>query len=396
MSENNYAALMMKRAPTNSESWDSIKDPGIYPIAAGHPSAPDGAAGVLFVMPPKSGATQDFISTSKKRYTRTLNNGAWLAWSAGMFVGDFGLGRGASHKDDAYNNIGEIYRVNGSSKNTPTTGVAGVLSLPCDGGPSAGYVAVSNAGNAWVGCSATLAAGVKWYRVYTTLYKPTPSDINAVNKSGDTMTGQLIAPAVATTPDAIPWGSGPYSEQLNNQAPFFQPNWQWPVTSGGVFVPIAKGTSTRKGRGWPTAVSYGYLMPGEDMHARPVIHALGDSGMENIWEFNTQTGGLRSGKAGEFATQPWVNDGLNGRVDWGTFNREVGARATTEYVNNNFVRDIRLASRGEIVTDGAMTEAPWGAVITGGNGNEGNQVGYMYFRYLQKNVNGNWYTVAYA
>ena len=87
---------------------------------------------------------------------------------------------------------------------------------------------------------------------------------------------------------------------------------------------------------------------------------------------------------------------INGRVDWGTYNRDVGARATYDYVNQNFVRDIRLASRGEIVTDGAMTEAPWGAVITGGNGNEGNQVGYMYFRYLQKNVNGNWYTVAYA
>ncbi len=99
----------------------------------------------------------------------------------------------------------------------------------------------------------------------------------------------------------------------------------------------------------------------------------------------------------------WLNreltardNNINGRVDWGTFNREVGARATNDYVNQNFVRDIRLAARGEIVTDGAMTEAPWGAVITGGNGNEGDQLGYMYFRYLQKNVNGNWYTVAYT
>ncbi|WP_454889520.1 pyocin knob domain-containing protein [Serratia quinivorans] len=91
MSENNYAALMMKRAPTNSESWNNLKDPGIYPIAAGHPSAPDGAAGVLFVMPPKSGATQDFISTSKKRSIRTFANGAWLPWSTSLYVGDFGL-----------------------------------------------------------------------------------------------------------------------------------------------------------------------------------------------------------------------------------------------------------------------------------------------------------------
>lgn len=307
MSENNYAALMMKRAPTNSESWNNIKDPGIYPIAAGHPSAPDGAAGVLFVMPPKSGATQDFISTSKKRYTRTFNGSSWLVWSTGLYVGDFGLGGGSNHKADAYNNVGEIYRVNSTSANTPTTGVAGVISLPCDGGPSTAYVAASNDGSAWIGYSSIPANGVKWNRVYTTAYKPTALDTGALPLTGGTCTGQIIAPNFASTPDATPVGSGTYSEQLNSKAPFFQANWQWPVTSGGVFVPIAKGKSTRKDKGWPTAISYGYLMPGEDMHAHPVIHALGDNGMENIWDFDTQTGGLRSGKAGEFATQNWVN-----------------------------------------------------------------------------------------
>ncbi|EQA4235409.1 phage tail protein [Serratia marcescens] len=134
------------------------------------------------------------------------------------------------------------------------------------------------------------------------------SDQHFLHKSGDTATGQIIAPSFASTPDAVPLGSGTYAEQLNTQAPFFQPNWQWPVTTGGVFVPIAKGVSTRKNKGWPTAVSYGYLMPGEDMHAHPVIHALGDGGLENIWEFDTQTGGVRSGKAGEFATQNWVRN----------------------------------------------------------------------------------------
>lgn len=213
--------------------------------------------------------------------------------------------------------------------------------------------------------------------------------------SGSTMSGQLITPSVATTPEAMPNGAGAYADQLSLQAPFFQPNWQWPVNSGGIYVPVTKGTSTRKNQGYPTAVSFGYLMPSNPEHAHPTIHAKGDSNVDCAWDFNPYTGNISS-KAGTFATQQWVNDGLNGRVDWGTFNREVGARATTEYVNNNFVRDIRLASRGEIITDGALTEAPWGAVITGGNGNEGNQVGIMLFRYLQKNVNGNWYTVAYA
>ncbi|MEL5384166.1 phage tail protein [Serratia ureilytica] len=128
------------------------------------------------------------------------------------------------------------------------------------------------------------------------------ADKRYVKKAGDTMIGPLTTPYVASTPDVMPEGAGAYGDQLSSKAPFYQPNWQWDVTSGGVFVPVAKGTSTRKGKGWPTAVSFGYLMPGTDMHAHPVIHALGDSGMECIWEFDTQTGGLRS-KAGTFAIQ---------------------------------------------------------------------------------------------
>lgn len=128
------------------------------------------------------------------------------------------------------------------------------------------------------------------------------ADKRYVKKTGDTMIGPLTTPYVASTPDVMPEGAGAYGDQLSSKAPFYQPNWQWDVTSGGVFVPVAKGTSTRKGKGWPTAVSFGYLMPGTDMHAHPVIHALGDSGMECIWEFNTQTGRLNS-KAGMFAIE---------------------------------------------------------------------------------------------
>uniref|UniRef100_A8GLQ7 Phage tail fibre protein N-terminal domain-containing protein n=1 Tax=Serratia proteamaculans (strain 568) TaxID=399741 RepID=A8GLQ7_SERP5 len=355
-----------------------------------------------------------------------------------MQVGAFGLGGGSSHKANAYNNVGEIYRINNTSENSPTTGVAGVVSLPCDGGPSTGYVAVSYAGNAWVGSSNIPANGVKWNRVYTTGYKPsaadvdayskaesdgrfafksitingkplssnvnlTAGDVNAWNKTesdgrylkltGGTCTGQIIAPNFASTPDATPVGSGTYSEQLNSKAPFFQPNWQWPVTSGGVFVPIAKGKSTRKDKGWPTAISYGYLMPGEDMHAHPVIHALGDSGMENIWDFDTQTGGISSGKAGEFATHSWVNGVLNSRVDWDTFNREVGARPTLDYVNGNFVSRVQRGAQNSMTMDGGLVEAPAGCVLTGGNGNEGNQAGIALYRPLQIFRGGNWQTI---
>ncbi|EPZ0264988.1 hypothetical protein AN414_12150 [Serratia marcescens] len=101
---------------------------------------------------------------------------------------------------------------------------------------------------AYVGISQAEAGGIPWARIYTDKFKPTVADINAVAKTGDTMTGQLFAPAIATTLGAIPWGAEPFSEQLNNQAPFFQPNWQWPVTAGGIYAPIAKGVVTRKGQ----------------------------------------------------------------------------------------------------------------------------------------------------
>lgn len=230
-----------------------------------------------------------------------------------MAVGAFGLGRGANHKDDAYNNIGEIYRVNNTSASAPGGSIYGVLSLPCDGGPSAGYFAASNGGSAWIGYSNVPANGVKWNRVYTTGFKPTASDVGAVAKTGDTMTGPLTlkstitADYYGTTPDIYPVGSGAYVSQFDGKAPFYQPVFNWDVGPGGHFVPLVKGKGNRKGKGWPTTVSYGYLLPGVDMHAHPVIHAIGDGGMESIWEFNTQTGGITSGKAGEFATQNWVN-----------------------------------------------------------------------------------------
>ena len=89
-----------------------------------------------------------------------------------MLVGAFGLGVGPQHKDDAYNNIGQIYRVNSSSTSTPGGSVYGVISLPCDGGPTTGYMAVSDGGAGYLGYSSTQAKGVTWTRILTDTYRP--------------------------------------------------------------------------------------------------------------------------------------------------------------------------------------------------------------------------------
>lgn len=97
-----------------------------------------------------------------------------------MAVGAFGLGSGSRHRDDAYCNQGEIYRVNNISKNAPGNQVYGVLSLPCDGGPSGGYLAVQSNADAFIGRSTIPANGVTWFQVYTTRFKPTAADVGAL------------------------------------------------------------------------------------------------------------------------------------------------------------------------------------------------------------------------
>lgn len=212
----------------------------------------------------------------------------------------FGVGMGPQHRDDAYNNVAMIYRVNGTSANAPGSNVYGVISLPCDGGPSTSYLAVQNSGRAFFGYSNLPANGVIWTEAYTVKNPPTADVIGAVKKAGDTMTGPLTTPYVASTPNVMPEGAGGYADQLNSKAPFYQPNWQWEPNTGGIFVPIAKGTSTRKGQGYPTAVTYGYLMPGTNEFAHPTIHVRGDNNFECVWDFNPQSGAISS-KAGTVA-----------------------------------------------------------------------------------------------
>lgn len=100
-----------------------------------------------------------------------------------MAVGAFGLGMGGRQFDDAYSNIAQIYRVNVSSENKPPISgniAAGVISLPCDAAPSAGYIAVSGVGHGFIGYSNRPEKGVRWSRIYTTDYKPTAADVGAL------------------------------------------------------------------------------------------------------------------------------------------------------------------------------------------------------------------------
>ncbi|CVF65956.1 phage tail protein [Serratia marcescens] len=289
-----------------------------------------------------------------------------------------------------------------------------------------------------------------WAQVYTTHYKPTAADVGALTdaqaaqkyalrsikvngkplsadvnllagdvnawnkteadgrylaKTGGNITGGISSSswvsAAALTSDyhgtgdntnKAPEGAGAYNNQLGTRAPFYQTDFQWEVNSGAIYVPLVKGKSTRKGKGWPTAVSYGYLMPGENMHAHPIIQAIGD-GVENVWQFNTQTGGIISGKMGEFASQAWVNNGLNGRVDWPSFNQHVGARATIDWVNQNFIQNVRYSAETRVGATGVYTYHD-NTVLTGFNNKDGDySAEELFWSYIQIYKNGQWITV---
>ncbi|KAB1583315.1 pyocin knob domain-containing protein [Serratia marcescens] len=278
-------------------------------------------AGSLLLTPSAYGCQQEYTEyTAGRKFVRDLigawngKDGPWGDWreyySENHLPPSYGWGMGPQHKDDAYSNIAQVFRVNGTSVNAPGPNVYGVISVPCDGGPSTSYFAASNNGRAYIGYSNKPENGVIWTEVYTVKNPPTPEGINAVKKSGDEMTGPLTTPYVASTQNVTPEGAGAYADQLNSKAPFFQPNWQWPVNAGGIFVPIAKGASTRKDKGYPGAVSYGYLMPGNNEHPHPTIHIHGDSDVDCAWDFNPYNGNIKS-KAGTFATQEWVNTAVH-------------------------------------------------------------------------------------
>lgn len=118
---------------------------------------------------------QDQLLAAIKKITGTATEGY-------LKVGDYGFGGGPQHKTEAYSKVAQIYRINSSSTSSPGGSVYGVICLPCDGAPSASYLAAGNNGELHVGRSTTASNGVSWYRVYTTAYKPTAADINAYTK----------------------------------------------------------------------------------------------------------------------------------------------------------------------------------------------------------------------
>nr|EHP5272031.1 phage tail protein [Escherichia coli] len=229
------------------------------------------------------------------------------------------------------------------------------------------------------------------FEFYTTAKKPTPSEVGAVPSAGGSVGYLDNAKYYDTKPDIEPRGSGAFNTQLNSGAPFNAPDWAWTVNPGGHYVPLVKGASTRAGIGYPCAVSFGYLLPGDDTWAIPIIHAKGDNS-ECTWEFNINTGEILSSKAGGMSTQTYAQERAN----------EAREQAKT-WAYQNLVSKVQVSDVQEYIDIPypGQTYPPAGAsisVIDGATKSTGSGISFhisrIYFRRLQHVINGIPYNIA--
>jgi hypothetical protein len=347
---------------TGAQVWDGgarVYSPANKPTAADVGALTDAQAAQKYALrsirvngKPLS-ADVNLLASDVNAWNKTEADGRYLMLTGGTVNGDIGTQRlvfpGASVVDGAADinrkNGFMIESFSGSSRGYPSE-LGTLISFTIGENRNAQFAVASGTPDLFLRSIRKDSPGrtEKWTQVYTTDYKPTAADVGAltdaqaaqkyalrsikvngkpltadvnllagdvnawnkteadgryVKQAGDTMKGSLTVP-YCMTPGNLPEGSGAYAAQLDSKASFYQANFEWEVSTGGHYVPLVKGKSTRKGKGWPTAVSYGYLLPGEDQHAHPVIHAQGDGGVECIWDFNPKTGRISS-KAGQFS-----------------------------------------------------------------------------------------------
>ncbi|WP_097301216.1 tail fiber protein [Escherichia coli] len=213
------------------------------------------------------------------------------------------------------------------------------------------------------------------------------------------LNGQLIFGLQPTSADfykrvayihqgVAPDGSGAFADQLNNAtAPFVQTQFAWNPTPGGHYVPIAKGLSIRNGQGYPGAVSFGYLLTEQMGFPIPCIHMRGDYGADALWQFNPNDKSFISPGA-------LVAGGIRYNTDGNIFGGCWGSNLA-DYLNSTYVRDIRLGSAESI----SAWRGPgyWdtsGYVLTAaGNSNTDEFIDTLTRRPIQKLIGGTYYNV---
>ena len=304
-----------------------------------------------------------------------------------MSVGAFGLGTGPIHRADAYGNIAEFFRITASSANRPGSNSAyGCVRLPIDGAPTAAYLAVGDDLSTWVGQSTTQGKGVTWARVYTTAYKPTAADVGAFPIEGGTVgSNGVITPTLRVTQPTV----------NNSQGVSIGWNESGGKGEGNIVVNKGKGEGGLRIR-----------VVNEDDSINIATWTFNPKNM-GVYEGDYSAGGSRlysqnykpsAGDIGAIAQDfcraaGFIANNVNNPYMWHTSSNTIVVLAPRDWVNINFVSRVQRGAQSSMTMDGKLVEAPAGCVLTGGNGNEGNQIGVALYRPLQIFRGGYWQTI---
>ncbi|MFV9180560.1 hypothetical protein [Serratia marcescens] len=358
----------------------------------------------------------------------------------------YGLGMGPVAKTDAYSNIAQFYRVNNTSTNKPpaVTGnvSAGVVCLPMDAAPSAGYFSVVGGSlAAYVGFSGAEAGGITWARIYTDKYKPTAADIDAVAKTGDRMSGALGSTAFDTYRIvAGQYGTFWRNDGNNMYLMLTNANDQWggfndlrPLTvnigSGSVTLgtPLSfdnsefirkSGLSSYQSGGVNYNQTNGFILQGAgDQFAQSYfLETIGQytalrwrvrGGGQDGWPEFRNDGSLYL--AGNYpviknsAGTTWHPDGNIEGSAWGGYlsnwlntNISNAQNNAQNWAYQNLVNAVRLSGRTVIRDSGGRIDLPSGCVYTGMSGANYNPEIWAAYSAVQVLINGQWATVGTA
>ncbi|EKP2011560.1 tail fiber protein [Salmonella enterica] len=226
-------------------------------------------------------------------------------------------------------------------------------------------LATNDARDVWIGFRYTVPdeAGFTWIQLNQNvqnlgLTETVKRAANAVQKNGDTMTGNLFLKSDARMHFAI------VNEDGNARMWFYK-------DKGGDGVRLNNGVDG--GGEFVFAKNGDFYSPGK-VHAGAAILA-GDG---NVWGTRWKAGGA------------WLWDAITEQLT--ARDNNINARATIAWVNQNFVKDVRMGANqsGIMWGSGGGTVAA-GYVLTGGNFDDDRE--WPVYAPVQKNINGIWHNV---
>ncbi|MBL0871853.1 hypothetical protein HLB02_00455 [Serratia nevei] len=151
-----------------------------------------------------------------------------------------GFGTGPIHRADVYaqENTSFINRFNGTSANAPANVLGGVITMPMDGGPTCGYIAVSSARAVWAGISNFSGKTVSWVSLWSS--GNTTVDANGFIKKASPIVKlfrdgscELNDESQGVTTERVSEGVYRVSGTLG-----FNADAQWGGSDGGIEVPL--------------------------------------------------------------------------------------------------------------------------------------------------------------